>query len=94
MANSEVLIKNLCERQMIPVYGTNNSEIDSVIINPVFLLKSEQKPHVKITDTLGMNGLECMKFMQLVFMINLSIGQSHRKGFCFQVEKGLPVHTA
>lgn len=94
MANSEVLIQNLCDGQIIPVYGTNNSEIDSVIINSVFLLKSEQKTHVKIADTLSMNGLECTEFMQLVFMINIGIGQSHRKGFCFQLEKGLPVHTA
>lgn len=65
------------------MYGTNDSEIHSVVMNSALLLKSEQKPHVKITDSLGMIGLECTKFMQLVFMINLSTGQSHRKGFWF-----------
>lgn len=70
MANSEVLIQNLRDWQIIPMYGTKNSEIDSVVINSAFLLKSEQKPHVKIADSLGMNGLECEKLMQLVFMIN------------------------
>lgn len=37
-----MLIQNLCDWQSIIMYSANHSEIHSIVVNPVFLLNSEQ----------------------------------------------------
>lgn len=91
-ACSEVLIQKLCDWQGVTMYSCSHLEIDSIVVNSIFLLITEEKKNhmQKVQRTIWPSRPQGTTFLQSVYMTSLSAGHSRRKGVLFLIGKMAP----